>query len=157
MQEIDANSGAVVEMIDVVAIYNSNSFVSAMDKLSSGEMVTVWINNNDDTYIYGHAKNYRPDKPAAFTFKIPAATATSAIGSLIVTPMSDATFAITQIVRGSNPSSFVNYYVLSNCGDATITPNENCVSGNDGCINCMCSEATGWHSTGDGVTCMTSK
>ncbi len=141
---------------DVVAYFNSNAFVSGMNILSSGEVVTVWLNNADDNYIYGHSKDYRSGNPDdAFTFRIPAATATSDIASLIVSPLSEATFAVTQVVRGDNPSAFVNYYVLSNCGDLLITPNENCIAGNDGCINCMCSQETGWHSTGDGQTCMT--
>jgi hypothetical protein len=152
------STGAVTETSDVVALFNSNSFVSASDQLSSGEMVTVWVNNNDDAYIYGHAKDYRPGYPDAFTFKIPAATPTNNISRLIVSPLSDSTFAITQVVIDAKiSSSFVNYYVLSNCADSIITPNENCQPSEEGCINCMCLESAGWYSTGDGVTCRTCK
>jgi len=147
----------VTDLLDVVAYFNSNAFVSGVNILPSGEVVTVWLNNADNNYIYGHSKDYRPGYPDPITFKIPAATATSEIKTLIVNPMSEATFAVTQVVRGTNPSAFVNYYVLSNCGDAQITPNENCIAGNEGCVNCMCSQETGWHSTGDGQTCMTCK
>lgn len=123
--------------------------------LRSGTVVVVWTRNDENKTIYGAGVTYGAENPI-FNFEIPAATETSLIDQLIVTPLENKTFALTQVVRNRiAPSAFINYYAISDCNDTVTTPNENCNTG-EGCVRCMCAEEQGWYAF-DGFVCIPSK
>lgn len=159
-QIINVASTQTISQTELDAVQDTaTTFVFTTNVMPSGKLISTWAINSNNDIFNGIIVDYTNTSNPPVSFSLQAADAAVPVSRLIVTPLSTFMFAITQVRAGnsSTSSSFSNYYIVSSCDDGITTPNENCVQGNQGCVNCMCSNKDGYYASGDYKTCKTGK